>query len=147
MIKKRNTIWLILIIIFILVQVRGYYIRNLKVDDEFLEVIADKIVMLEEKRNSNRIHTLNDEYRVDKELNTGHMASKSNIEISISAKVQSLSSYLRKYYDALFIPDTQKAAETLEKYFKKLSELEELLSDFKGKRPEVDILWEKGIFK
>ncbi len=144
--NNRSIIWIVIVVLFVLLQYRGYYIRNLRVSDEYLELIVEKMVLLEDKRINNKIHSPKSDLQLDDEVNFGE-AAKSRIGMELSIKVRVMSTCLREYYDALFIPDTQKAAEALEKYFKKLSELEELLSDFKGKRPEVDILWEKGIFK
>ena len=53
------------------IQVRGYYVRNLKVDKEFLEVIVEKVIYLENKRINNIRHTWPDVDKIDHELIRG----------------------------------------------------------------------------
>lgn len=143
--SKKRRLWIILLIVFIVIQWRGYYVRNLKVDDEFLEVIVEKVLMLEDKRKNRIIHTPEEEFQIDKELNTGHMGKKSNLEMDIAVRVQVLSGNLREYSDGQYI-NNENSSEALTKYFENLSLLEKLLEEFRNKRTEVNVLWEKGIF-
>lgn len=146
---KRNRImfWMGLIIVVLLIQGRGYYVRNLKVDDEFLDVTVEKVMILEEKRENNLPHTKKDDENFWIDLNSGHMADKSNLEIEISSRVYGMSKRLNEYYDAKLRKNNQEADEALALYFKYLSELETIFKDFRGKRIQVDILWENGIYK
>ena len=144
--SKKRRLWIILLIVFIVIQWRGYYVRNLKVDDEFLEVIVEKVVMLEDKRKNSIIHTPEDEFQIDKELNTGYMAKKSNLEMDIAVRVQVMSSNLREYFEGQLNNNNENSSEALSKYFENLSLLEKILEEFRNKRTEVNVLWEKGIF-
>ncbi len=143
--SKKRRLWIILLIVFIVIQWRGYYVRNLKVDDEFLEVIVEKVLMLEDKRINRIIHTPEEEFQIDKELNTGHMGKNSKLEMDIAVRVQVLSGNLREYSDEQYI-NNENSSEALTEYFENLSLLEKLLEEFRNKRTEVNVLWEKGIF-
>ncbi|SNS56469.1 hypothetical protein SAMN05446037_101322 [Anaerovirgula multivorans] len=144
--QKRKK-WLIVIGFIILLQYRGYYIRNLKVDDPFLDVIVEKVLLLEEKRVENLPHTWEDRSQLHGELNTGHMAKNSNLEIEIAAPVQGMSSSLYEYYEAYVAGDYEKAEKFLQKYVNSLNRLQNVLIKLRQQRQQIEILWEKGIFQ
>lgn len=145
--KKKRKTWIVVLTIFILLQTRGYYVRNLKVDREFLEVIVEKVIYLEDKRINNIRHTWPDVYKIDHELIKGHMASKSNLEMDISVNTRVMSEALCKYYDEKSSNNNIEAEEYMNKYLKRISELQTLLEKQRKRHPIVEKLWERGIFK
>lgn len=142
---KRRT-WIILLTVLMLLQVRGYYIRNLKVDDEFLEYIVEKTIYLENKRLNDIEHTVLDDFDTQDELMTGDMKNKSMLESDMSISVKYMSRQLMEYYRAVGSEDEEIASEHMEIYMEELSRLEALLGGLR-KHVGVEELWEKGIFK
>lgn len=145
--KSKSRRWIFLIIFFIIIQYRGYYIRNLKVDNEFIITIVEKVCLLEKKKNNNIQHTLIDVDNLHRDLNKGHMANSSNLEYDIKVQVGRMSSDLGNYYNSLDNGDKKLPKEHMDKYMENLQILEELLEPLKEKKDDLNILWEKGIFE
>lgn len=147
MTKIRRIVLIIIIIILTLLNYQKYYNRNYKVDDDFLQGIVETTKILEEKRVNNIDHTWDDDLDTHTFLNHGYMASNSNLEIDIKGNVSGMSGFLYEYYDENIKGNELLAEKKMDKYFSCLNDLEELLTPMREKRPQLEVLWEKGIFK
>jgi len=144
--NNRKTIFTVLIVILVIQNIRGYYIRNMKVDSEFLDGVSDTIMLLEDKRVKQIYHSYKEDKDIQIFLNNGDMGRNSEKEMKIKVKAMSLSTFLYEYNEAVENSNHEEADIKLNSYFDRLSSLKALLLEFKTKNLKVNELWEKGVF-
>lgn len=144
---KNKRLVLVIIIGFVIIQARGYYYRNLKVDDSFLTTIAQSIIDLETIRVQNIDYTYDNYVDMHGVLNRDEMAKKSNTEIEIAFGVQGMSEYLYEYNKAMSKDMSIVAKDYIVKYQGELNQLEIILEPYREKNSAIDALWTNGVFK
>lgn len=130
----------LILLVLIAYQSIGYNDRNSKIETELVDAVVEQVIMLEGKRISNQDHSIEDHENLIDLLNYGEFSKKSNLEVEIVSNVVSMSRQLKDF-------SNNRSRRSLEEYYRNLSELKEVVRSIRADMPNVEQLWQNGIFQ